>query len=213
MKKQKRKRGDFLGMRYGKLVVIKKLKEKDKRGRPIWLCICDCGKRIKVKSYSLTRKWFKKSCGCIKPSLFWKMQFYNTWAAIKDRCYNKKSKDYKNYGKRGINVCPEWANDYMAFHNWAKKMHKPGLSLDRINNNLGYSPQNCRYSTSSQQVNNRRNTVYLFINGETKSLKEWSCIYNIKNTLVYKRINSGWDIMDSLTKPSQRGKSWKIITD
>jgi hypothetical protein len=189
---------DFRNRRFGKLLVIR---EGDKiRASRAWVCKCDCGKEITVKSGSL-KIGHTKSCGCIKrdAAKYCYMRFYNTWTGMLSRCYSKKNIGYKNYGGRGISVCKAWREDYMAFHNWALKRWKEGHTLDRRNNDGNYTPYNCRYATPKQQQNNRRVNRRIRIRKSTKTLAQWVEHYGLTTNLVYSRVYRGWDIVTALT--------------
>lgn len=101
-------------------------------------------------------------------------KLYRTWKTMMHRCYNPKREKYKDYGGRGITVCNEW-HDPNTFINWSYTHgYQTGLQIDRIDNGRGYSPDNCRWVTAKENSRNRRNTVFLTINGETKSVAEWT---------------------------------------
>jgi len=121
---------------------------------------------------------------------------------MKNRCGNPKDKDYKNYGARGICICPEWF-DFDAFYNWAMSSgYKDDLSIDRINNDGLYSPQNCRWATVKEQSNNRRSNVVLCYKGETKTISEWSVNSGIPYGALHRRICVyGWPIEKALETP------------
>ena len=109
------------------------------------------------------------------------------------RCHCPKSPDYTNYGARGIKVCEEWRKDNKAFFDWAfANGYKQGLSLDRIDNNGDYSPQNCRWVTHKQQQNNKRTNHFIEINGETHTISEWAEISGILKTTLRRRIIHGY---------------------
>jgi heme-degrading monooxygenase HmoA len=112
---------------------------------------------------------------------------------MRERCNTKSSTSYKNYGGRDIKVCSEW-DDYPAFRDWANENgYRDGLSIDRINNNGNYEPNNCRWATSKQQARNKRDTVYYEINGETKPIIEWAEILNKPYKRIIQRHNRGID--------------------
>ena len=127
---------------------------------------------------------------------------------MKDRCNNPNCHDYKRYGGRGITVCDEWQHDFMPFRNWALSngydYDAPyGMcTLDRIDNNGMYSPDNCTWRSMNQQNRNKSTNIYIEYNGERKIIKEWADIYNINPTILRNRIFAlHWDIETALTKP------------
>lgn len=118
---------------------------------------------------------------------------------IKDRCYNKNSKRYKDYGGRGVAVCSEWKNDFQAFYNWSMNNgYKKGLQIDRIDNNGNYEPDNCRFATAKENANNRRSNRYITVNNITHTLSEWCNILNLKYKKVTTRLYRGWSIERAL---------------
>ena len=141
----------IIGKKFGRLTVT----EEHERGRngTYWKCDCDCGNEVWVYRGKLTIG-HTKSCGCIVRSLdgLSKHPLYDTWTGIKDRCYNKNSQSYKNYGGRGIKLSKDWEN-FKSFYNWSiKNGYKKGLSIDRINNDGNYSPDNCQWITVSENT-------------------------------------------------------------
>ena len=112
-------------------------------------------------------------------------RIYSVWCTMKQRCYNPNREKYKDYGGRGIDICDEW-QDAAVFAEWALSHgYRPGLQIDRIDNNAGYSPDNCRFVTPKQNSRNRRNTKILTINGESRSVPEWCESINISPFTVY----------------------------
>lgn len=129
-------------------------------------------------------------------------KLYRVWVNMKQRCYNPKSPEYHNYGERGISVCHEWVNDFTTFMHWAEENgYRQGLSIERIDNNANYSPENCRWATSRDQSNNQRKTVFLTYNGETKPLSFLAEEHGLTRELVKHRLMRGWTIERALTEP------------
>ena len=160
---------DLTGQRFGKLTVIKRSENKEyqncRQTHVQFLCQCDCGNKVVVTSNNL-RTGHTQSCGCEKIQLvvnrskkhgMTNTRLYGVWNTMRQRCLNPNNHKYKNYGGRGIKVCDEWLHDFMAFYDWSMDNgYKPGLTIDRINNDGNYEPNNCRWTTMKVQNNNRR---------------------------------------------------------
>lgn len=182
---------DLTGQRFGRLVVIKSTTKRAKNGQVIWHCICDCGNKTSVISGHLY-SGHTKSCGCLskegtpKKHGLTNTKIYEVYHHMKQRCCNPDNESYKNYGGRGIKICDEWLADFMNFYNWAMANgYREDLTIDRIDNNKGYSPENCRWATRQQQCRNtRRNKFY-----KGKCFSEWSEILGIHRSTFQKRVN------------------------
>ena len=160
---------DLTNQKFGKLTAIKPL-EKRKNRKVVWLCKCDCGNDYEIVGTSLT-SGNAKSCGCLtKKHGMFGTRLYNVWHTMKERCYVKSHINYNNYGGRGITVCEEWM-DFIPFMNWAysngydENAKRGECTLDRIDPNGNYCPENCRWVSMSVQANNKTDNVYLEYNG------------------------------------------------
>lgn len=123
---------------------------------------------------------------------------------MKSRCYKKYAKEYENYGGRGISICDEWLGDngFINFYNWAMENgYSEYLTIDRINNEDNYSPNNCRWVTRLIQNNNSRRVNFIEFNGEKHSISDWARIKKISRNTIVKRIRLGWDIEKVLNTP------------
>lgn len=125
-------------------------------------------------------------------------RMYRIWDAMKQRCYNKNHPVYKDYGGRGIQICPEWRTDFMSFYNWATQNgYQEDLTIDRIDNDGDYEPSNCRWATLQEQENNRRTTVFVELDGEKMSLKQWAEKTGVRyQTVLRKRARRKRGMMD-----------------
>lgn len=186
-----------------------------------WLapCRCNCGTEKTVDAPDLINGK-SKGCGCTRAESVRlavsthgetvggarRSRLYEIWAAMVQRCTNPRSGDYPDYGGRGIVICDEWRRDYAVFREWSvTHEYRDGLVIDRIDNNKGYSPDNCRWATPLENARNKRNTIILTAFGETKSLSEWSedprC--PVGHGGLYKRVViMGWTLERSLSTPS-----------
>lgn len=187
------KRKDLTGMKFGKWEVLE-FSHFSKNRESYWLCKCDCGAIKFVKGNNLLQGASKSCLSCAKTIHGMSgSRIYKIWKAIKYRCNNKDNAVYQNYRGRGIKVCEEWENSFQTFYNWAiSNGYNDSLTIDRINNNAGYSPENCRWATVQEQSLNRRTNVYLSLNGIPKTISQWSDELNINRTTIQHRHKKGW---------------------
>jgi len=189
---------DLTGKRFGRLVVISRT-ESPRKTETRWECQCDCGKIISTDGSRLKRG-ITKSCGCLANELtslrskkhgMFGTRLYRIWFNMKQRCANAKHVAYKNYGGRGIKVCDEW-QDFEPFYKWAiANGYNDNLTIDRIDNNKGYSPDNCKWVSDKEQGQNKRNNRLICINGETHTIAEWFRLSGIKESTLRWRIKEG----------------------
>ena len=177
---------DLIGQRFGRLTVIKSLDGSRNTPRK-QLCKCACGNITSVITYKLI-SGHTKSCGCLqrertsnasKKHGLRHTKLYKTWCNMKNRCNNVNNQDYHSYGGRGIFVCDEWRNDFKSFYDWAMSNgYQDDLTIDRIDVNGNYEPNNCRWISNKAQSRNKRNTVKLEVFNEIRPLIEWCEIFN-----------------------------------
>lgn len=211
---------DLTGQKFGKLTVIKRV-ENTKRGAARWLCICECGNKTVVIGDEL-RKGTAQSCGCHAKEIARETArkhvagknkthdktgtlIYKEWTEMKRRCFNKTDTSYKNYRKRGITVCDRWRDSFETFYEDVSKLPHFGeqsYTLNRIDNNGNYEPNNVEWATPKEQANNRRTTRFVEYNGQKLSLKQLSEKYNIPYNKLYKRYAIlNWSIEKAVNTP------------
>ena len=139
-----------------------------------------------------------------------KTRLHKIWESMIARCEYEKHPYFAGYGGRGVAVCAEWHN-YTTFRDWAiKNGYSDRLTIDRIKNECGYNPDNCKWSTMKEQQNDKRNNHRLTWNGETKTVTEWAEIVGIKKTTIKERLNAGWPVEKALTEPvRQRTRGYR----
>ncbi len=191
---------DRTGQVFDRLTVIDRAPNKN--GRTTWNCKCSCGNTTSVRGEHLKLGRIR-SCGCHAIEVHTKHGLartveYKCWQGMKQRCYNKNVPQYKDYGERGITVCGRWQESFSNFiADMGKKPHK-SLTIERVDNNKGYSPDNCVWATRSTQVHNRRNSILFTFNNETHCLKEWAKRLNMSYSTVSNRIKRGQSIGEAL---------------
>ena len=198
---------DLTGQKFGRLTVIELLPERNKVRNSIWRCKCDCGNE-KLVTTALLNNGNTKSCGCIKienpPRLIHGKagtSIYQKWHHMVLRCHNKDNKGYKDYGGRGITVCSRWKESFSNFYEDMGDCPE-GKSLDRIDNNGPYSPENCRWATKETQQGNKRSNINVSIDGKEMCLKAACRILNMDYNRVHARITKEkHSILEALTTP------------
>lgn len=193
------RRIDISGQRFNFLTALRRVgATKDKGQNSLWECRCECGNK-KVLQIGSLKNGTTKSCGCMKPKLIsasrtthgiTNTDIFRIWQGIRTRCENPRSKSFRRYGGRGIRLCEQW-HDVTAF---AADMGErpPGMSVERIDNDGNYSPENCRWATRREQQNNIRTNTKLTYRGARRTVAEWSRELEIPAYLIYARYKRGW---------------------
>jgi hypothetical protein len=220
---------EMIGKKFGRLTVIKyagfrQLSEKSKKCRKYYyICQCECGKETLVEENKL-KCGHTRSCGCLLEEAkktnkshykhgMTTSRLYRIHAGMLYRCKNTTDAKYYRYGGRGISVCPEWKGEggFVRFKEWAlENGYKEDLTIDRIDNNKGYSPSNCRWASSIEQSNNRQNNHYLEYKGEIKTISQWARELDIDCNLISMRLQRGWSIEEALTHESRKKRKTMI---
>lgn len=194
---------NIIGEKFGRLTVTGLSDKKGGRKR-YWICECDCGNTVLVRSDNLRSKT-TMSCGCFKKEQdkinlaknhkgynSQQSRLYHIWQGMRRRCENTSCAEYPEWGGRGITVCDEWSKDYKPFMNWsASNGYRDFLSIDRIDVNGNYEPSNCRWVTAKVQANNRRSNINVEYNGEIHNLSQWGVFLGIKQGTLYERYRKG----------------------
>lgn len=202
---------DLTGQQFGQLKVLGRAPDyvsSNGRRKIMWHCACDCGNENVVVRGDDLRSGHTKTCGCSWGQLHGKSheKIYKTWKSMKERCENPNTKSYKIYGAEGKKVCDEWLHDFQAFYDWAMANgYREDLTIERIDGTKGYSPDNCRWATRTEQMNNIRNNKYLTYNGKTQTRAQWAREMNINyHTLIYRLDELNWDTEKALTTSTKK---------
>lgn len=217
-----RKPQNLVGKTFGNLFVESRI-QNDKYHHSQYSCHCICGNKLIVLGGSLLNNR-TKSCGCLRKKMttekstkhgLRKTRLYGVWLNIKNRCNNRKDENYLYYGGRGITVCNEWCNDFKTFYDWAMangydKNAKFGeCTVDRIDVNGDYCPENCRLVNMDIQANNSRKNVIINCYGETLTVAQAAKKYNLSYQCLSQRIKAGWDTKRAIETPIQKRSKTK----
>lgn len=199
---------NLVGVRFERLIVIRE-HGRTKHGNITWWCRCDCGKELEVPGGAL-RKKNTRSCGCWKQDHVrgetnpnWRhggrhskdaKPEYDVWRGIKQRCHYEKHIGRHYYGGRGITMCDRWKESFIAFYEDMGPRPSAGYTIDRIDNDGSYSPENCRWALRKEQMRNRRCTIRLTYRGVTKPLMDWADLLHVSHNLLRSRYKRGWPI-------------------
>lgn len=207
------KHQDLTGMVFGRLTVLREAGKK-KSGVYLWECECSCENHTHVFIDGASLKSGNtKSCGCIHREHLSERNknnathqisnknIFRVWEGMKDRCYNPNNKKYVDYGGRGIKICDEWLV-YQNFESWAINTgYEKGLTIERIDFNKEYCPENCKWATWKEQQNNKRNNKYLEYKGRKQTLAQWCEELDLNYSRTKARINAcGWSVEEAFER-------------
>lgn len=191
-------RNDLTGKRYGRLTVLA-YDHSNSYGVPYWLCECDCGTTKIISTPNLT-KGHATSCGCYQRECrsinhathrSSNSRLYGIWQNMKNRCMNERADFFEHYGGRGVDICDEWL-EFENFQEWSlNNGYDPKLTIDRINNDSGYSPENCRWADRHVQANNKSNNRYVEYGGERNTMANWARKLGVTYGSLKYRLNHG----------------------
>lgn len=195
---------DLSGRRFGRLVALSDIPRAQGNWRVKWVCQCDCGNTTTVAAGHLVHERIQ-SCGCLKRELiilrqrthgFSRSSTYKIWAGMLKRCRNPKTRNWEHYGGRGITVCDRW----LLFENFLADMgeRQKGMSIERVNNSLGYSPENCKWATVLEQMNNTRKCKPIEFRGRVVTVSILAREHGLKPPLVRERLKRGLTIEQAL---------------
>ncbi len=188
------------------------------------VCECSCGNVVLVQCHSIV-KGTTGSCGCRHKDRTSQAKFkhgkcdlpeYRIWSGIKTRCTNENESCYQNYGGRGISMCERWLNSFQSFYKDMGPRPTPLHEIDRENNDLGYFPENCRWTDGVTQANNTRSNRRVTIDGETRTIAQWARFANMKYAKLYARIEKGMDPKSAILftgKLSNKPNSMSVVPD
>lgn len=199
------------GKRFGKLTAVKRVSDKiypSGRHDIVYQCLCDCGQYTDVLAVHLN-SGHTRSCGCLRAETTSKnmtthgqssTRLFTIWKNMKSRCTNPNNPCFNQYGGRGITVCDAWIEDFAVFYDWSiKHGYNDDLSIDRVNVNGDYDPDNCRWVSQKTQCNNTRRNIMIEHDGELRTAKQWSDELGIKYGTLISRIRRGWDVDRALS--------------
>lgn len=210
-------RRDLTGSRFTRLTVKGLVRVNQKK--VLWECLCDCGRVVRVRAAALNNG-NTRSCGCLSVETS-RARFtthghtkgkkfsltYSSWTKMLYRCFDPRCKTFKNYGAKGITVCDRWKNSFAAFLEDMGERPSSAHSIERIHQEAGYEPGNCRWATRREQGKNRTNNVRLTLDGRTMILADWSRELGINYLTLLQRVRRGWDDRKVLTTPVKKAST------
>lgn len=212
---------DIVGKKFHRLSVIR-ICGKTNSGMTKVLCKCDCGSERECAAADVKRG-HAKSCGCLQREAVRRTMTthgatvnknaspeYRIWCSAKERCTNASCPRYADYGGRGITMCSRWVDSFSTFYADMGPRPTKSHTLDRIDNNKGYSKANCRWATRTEQANNTRVNCIITFDGKSLTTAEWSRLVGINSKVLSARIRNGWTACEALTTPVHRSN--KLVT-
>ena len=198
---------DLTGVRFGRLTALHPVPRTQKDHSLRWACRCDCGNLKEIRGDKL-RSGAAMSCGCLRAEVakerntthgLSRTREYYTWASMHRRCGDPNHRAYKHYGGRGVTVCPEWSDFLIFLSDMGERPSE--TTLDRVDNNRGYSKENCRWATWAEQVSNTRQTLVYTVKGETRTHAEWARELSISSSALSSRLKIGLSVEQACTLP------------
>lgn len=211
---QPNRQRDISKQTFNKLTAVN-FEYRDDKMRHYWRFRCECGRELIIRKGSVTSGNTKmcKECANIQLSKnktthgMSKTRIYKEWAGMIQRCTNPKNTSYERYGAKGVTVCDEWLDDFMNFYNWAMANgYRDDLTIDRIDNEKGYSPDNCRWATEKEQAYNKKSNRNLTYKGKTMTMAEWAKVIGISSSSLFGRMKRGWSVEKALSTPPIKEK-------
>jgi sugar diacid utilization regulator len=208
---------NLLGMKFGRLTVLGLDDQRASDGQARWICLCNCGETTVVMGGNLTRG-HSKSCGCWMRERMSKLnlthgksslKIYSIWMGMLKRCQSRNDPSYDRYGGRGIKVCKRW----QKFENFCADMGDPppGMTLDRIDNDSDYSPENCQWATIQEQNNNKRNNRMFEYRGEEFTITQLARQVGMHPETLRYRLRNGWSLEKAVETPVQRSQTFQSL--
>lgn len=206
-RKPRKPRKDLTGQRFGRLVVLGVDLQRSGRGNTYWHCQCDCGGAASVTATGLHAG--TQSCGCLRREFVASKKthgktgtsMHNRWVCMRQRCKNPNHPAYANYGGRGITVCDRWDQSFEAFLVDMGEPPTPDHTIDRIDNDGPYSPENCRWITATEQNRNQRRSTRITVDGITRTVVGWAEVMGISQETIRQRIRRGMSPEEAVTLP------------
>lgn len=207
-------RRTLIAQQFGRLTVLSQ-RPSNKSGKRVWLCSCSCGGQTEVTTGDL-QSGDTRSCGCLfretvrashlthgQTANGTRSEEYEVWAQMRQRCANPASRHYANYGGRGIYVCAQWESFATFFADMGPRPSSKH-SIDRIDNDGPYAPENCRWATRNEQGNNKRNNRRVTIGADEKTTTQWAELSGVPRRTISDRLDSGWEPQDAVYKTARR---------